>query len=545
MDTILSQLKQVTNNYITKNINTGDKIIDVAISVIILAIFDMISKYLISFFSDFSFGKKIGKHPWDFDPLKVKKISEDDLKKYKYCVNTAYYTSLRNNSADQYFYDLIHNWIDENFGEKCTRQHAVKCCLKFDQSSNAPIDVDITTKNIKKIIINVNRLERQHIFMPIWAYKDQNKIEYIYICNNILWSNSIEELNKLIKIVSNCSYDKAIQLSNVSTETKYKDLEIVELTESWKDDKKDFSRSYKNVGYVNKNKTFDKIFFDEKDKLLEMIHKYQNKTLYPSGLGLDNKLGILLYGPPGTGKTGTIFCVANLLKKPVLLINSLKVKKSTIISAVNDVKKTHIIVLDEFDHLLQELKINETVTHGFFSECHPMAIALMAKQKQLEEKYKKNQNNSENSESTEKLEDKNKKSEKSSESTYKDLPDDVFMYKLLDSFGDDDDRLIIATTNNPNMVNPVLLRPGRFDMKLCLTYCSLNMFKNIAQKVFDVNTYLENPENLEKVNKILELNITPLILINTLVLSKSLEECIEKLSKQKQKFYDKKPEEES
>jgi len=128
---------------------------------------------------------------------------------------------------------------------------------------------------------------------------------------------------------------------------------------------------YTRVGIVNKNKTFDKIFFDEKYKLLEMLEKYKDKTIYPPSLGLDNKLGILLYGPPGTGKTGTIFCVANWLKKPILLINSLKVKKSTIINSVNELKKTHIIVLDEFDHLLQELKIDDMCTYsGFFGNDH-------------------------------------------------------------------------------------------------------------------------------------------------------------------------------
>ena len=53
MDTILSQIKQVTNNYITKKIDTGDKIIDVAISVIILAIFDMMIKFITSYYLNY------------------------------------------------------------------------------------------------------------------------------------------------------------------------------------------------------------------------------------------------------------------------------------------------------------------------------------------------------------------------------------------------------------------------------------------------------------------------------------------------------------
>ena len=46
---------------------------------------------------------------------------------------------------------------------------------------------------------------------------------------------------------------------------------------------------------INNNKTtFDHIFFNDKDKIINLIDKLQNKKI--------NKLGLLLYGEPGTGK---------------------------------------------------------------------------------------------------------------------------------------------------------------------------------------------------------------------------------------------------
>lgn len=565
METIFAQIKQLTNNYITKTIDTGDKIIDVAINVIIMALIDMIIKYINSYCKKLYNREKLGKNPWEFDPLKVKKISEDEVKKYKYNTHCEYNVSIRLTNKDRYFSDLVYKWIETTFGEKCSRLHSLCCDLSTNDNCNyGSGGLLISNKNITDLIVNVTEVHRKYIFMPIWGYYDKGNIEYIYIYNQYLWSNSMEELNKFIKHISKFVVEKYEAILPIQ-EKQLKSLEIVELQESWKPDKSDFAKSYKNVGYVNKNKTFDKIFFDEKEKLLEMIDKYQNKTIYPSGLGLDNKLGILLYGPPGTGKTGTIFCVANLLQKPILLINSLKVKKSTIISAVNEVKKTHIIVLDEFDHLLQELKIdNFHYRGGFFNDGgeshyyphHHHVLNVKEKAKIMEkhllfENDDNTDNNSKDNNSKDSKDGKDTKNdaknddkiEEKTEMNYKDLPNDVFMYKLLDSFGDDDDRIIIATTNNPNMVNPVLLRPGRFDMKLCLGYCSMNMFINIAQKVYDINTYIQDPNNLEKIKCILTLNITPLILINSLILSKSLEECIDKLSKQKQKSYNRHPEE--
>lgn len=543
MDIILAQVKNVMSNYATKNIDTGDKIFDVAIGVVLLALFDMIVKFVTGLYTSFNSKQILGKNPWDFDPLLVKKISEDDVKKYKYSLLTGYPTRLKIIGDEMHFSDNIYYWIDTIFSEKCSRQFTTKCHFLDNIQRCEAFEVNNT--NIKSLVININQQDKSQIFMPIWAYCNNNQLEYIYVYNYALWSNSMDELKKCINHISKFTVEKfeLFTEKNVKQKNaKQKDLEIVELTELWKDDKKEYSKSYKQVGFVNKNKTFDKIYFDEKDKLLEMIEKYQSKTIYPSSLGLDNKLGILLYGPPGTGKTGTIFCVANLLQKPILLINSLKVKKSTIIAAVNDVKKTHIIVLDEFDHLLNELRVSSTPAYGgFFSEAYSYHhTQIQNVHAQIKAKTKKNNDHVENIE----CEEQTTKTV-SAEDSYKDLPNDVFMYKLLDSFGDDDGRLIIATTNNPNMVSPVLLRPGRFDMKLCLGYCSLEMFVNITQKIFDINEYIKNQQNLDNIMKILKLNITPLVLINTLVLSNTLDECLCKLSKEKQKNYYKKPNEDT
>lgn len=75
------------------------------------------------------------------------------------------------------------------------------------------------------------------------------------------------------------------------------------------------------VGHVSPHKTFDRLFYDQKQQLIELLKKFQSKTMYPSNIPMDNKLGILLYGPPGTGKTGTISAIANMLKLHMRVIN--------------------------------------------------------------------------------------------------------------------------------------------------------------------------------------------------------------------------------
>lgn len=522
MDVVTTQIKNILNSYTSKHVNTGDKIIDVAISVIVLALFDHIIKYLVEIWKNFNKTKqnisKFGPEPWNFNPHDVEFVNEIEVKNFKYrldVINTS--SKFRSPIFSCTFCNDVVIWIENTFGYPCVKKSSTTTCIFID-SNNKHIQT-LTNNNADNLRIAVNTSDKIH--MPIWHYDTNIGKDYVYFSENFIWSNSLEELHKCVNHIIQTSVNK--HRSIINDNTQLQNLEITELEEKYNTSVSEFQPKYKHVGYVNKNKTFDKLFFDEKNNLLEMIEKYQTKTMHPTGLGLDNKLGILLYGPPGTGKTGTIFCIANMLKKPILLINSLKVKKTTILTAINDMKKTHVIVLDEFDHMLEELKMSDLKHSGFFNR----AIHHLPKQE------KKENDNSVNETQSIIIPPVH----------HEDLPNEVFLYKMLDSFGDDEDRIIIATTNNPDKVNPVLLRPGRFDMKLCLGYCSFQMFCDITNNVYNLDEYLNNQEIKDRIDDILKLNITPLVLINCIALSTSFDNFITMLSKQKQKYYNKKPSE--
>jgi len=59
-----------------------------------------------------------------------------------------------------------------------------------------------------------------------------------------------------------------------------------------------------------------------------------------------------------------------------------------------------------------------------------------------------------------------------------------YLLSKLDGLEDCTNRIIIATTNHPENINPVLLRPGRFDIKLCLDNCTKNMYHDILKSYF-------------------------------------------------------------
>ncbi len=259
------------------------------------------------------------------------------------------------------------------------------------------------------------------------------------------------------------------------------------------------------------------MYFDNKQYILDWVNKFQNKEMYPKGLSLVNKLGILLYGPPGTGKTGFICALANYLKRDILMINALNIgnsEQNKLRDTIYKYKSTHIIVFDEFDYVLKST-IPESNEYEKYSELLTQTTDTTERKNifQLMQKSKNELNNT--------------------------TLDNRFILSLLDGIGNDEDRIIVATTNNPENINPAFIRPGRFDVVQKLGFCSFTMFKNIVLTKY--NTYTDEffKTKKEEIDNILSLNITPLVLINNLVTSNSMDELFNLLRKLKQQNYNK------
>lgn len=258
------------------------------------------------------------------------------------------------------------------------------------------------------------------------------------------------------------------------------------------------------AGYISPNKTFDTLFYTQKEELMHILNKFRLGKMYPSHVPMDNKLGIMLYGPPGTGKTGTISAIANFLGRNITIINFSEISSTDDFDTIfnhNRYNET-IFVFDEFDYLLDVLGSNKDKDSNEMDWGKILMVAEGEERKQILESIRQN---------TQQL----KKNISVS-----------YLLQKLDGLESSDGRVIIATTNNPDKINPALMRPGRFDLKLCLGNCTQDMYGKILE-----NFYKDEKNVYDRVTdaKIPSLKYSPLEIINLAMQSETLDILLEKI----------------
>lgn len=467
LNIITEQIKQLINIFLVKNIVTGDRVLDGTVCIIFNTLFSLFGQIIYKFILEkYNTYKNINKVETD-SPTDInhEQFNYDDYKmediiKYKF-VNNEYE-----------IYRLCISWIKKNYKTYNTNKQIFTV-----YSSN---QTNIAENSLKNII------------MPIWKYKNinTNKYDYIWFVNETIYSNNFNELLKLLNDIYKSPSTNKIN-SNIC-------VNILSI--------KHGSIFINNLGAINSTCVFENIHFDKKPQLLSVLDKFKENSMYPEGLAISNKLGILLYGPPGTGKTGCISAIANYLDREIFMIDELNYENyKCIFDYLYSIQKKinkYVIVFDEIDYIL-------------CSDNEKINLNLENQLTELKEKLLYTENKEERTNITNKIK------------LLKENNNNNFIKAILnflDGVSDMSGRIIIATTNNPEKINPLFLRPGRFDLKLKLGYCSKQMFIDIIEKKFP-NFMTENKQNIN-IDQLLEKNITPLVLINSMLKSNTFDELI-------------------
>ncbi|KAE8707932.1 hypothetical protein F3Y22_tig00110368pilonHSYRG00010 [Hibiscus syriacus] len=167
-----------------------------------------------------------------------------------------------------------------------------------------------------------------------------------------------------------------------------------------------------------------------KTALIEDLDRFTRRREFYRRVGKAWKRGYLLYGPPGTGKSSLVAAMANYLRFDVYDLDIKEVQcDSDLRRLLIGTGNRSIIVIEDIDTSLDSAEDEKVTLSGLLN----------------------------------------------------------FIDGLWSSCGDE--RIIVFTTNHKDRIDPVLLRPGRMDMHLHMSYCTFSGFKTLASNYLGIQDH--------------------------------------------------------
>ncbi|KAJ1266681.1 hypothetical protein BS78_08G170700 [Paspalum vaginatum] len=219
--------------------------------------------------------------------------------------------------------------------------------------------------------------------------------------------------------------------------------------------------------------TFGTLAMDpaEKDDIVDELRAFRDAKDYYAKVGRAWKRGYLLYGPPGTGKSTMIAAMANFLDYDVYDLELTAVKNNTELRKLFiETTGKSIIVIEDID----------------------CSVDLTAKRKDKKsstaaaggEKKKSSSDGSGDGDDKPKL-PMDPDRDDATKVTLSGLLN--FIDGLWSACGGE--RIIIFTTNHKDKLDPALIRRGRMDRHIEMSYCRFQAFKVLASNYLDVQEH--------------------------------------------------------
>lgn len=259
---------------------------------------------------------------------------------------------------------------------------------------------------------------------------------------------------------------KTIKLFTVVYENMYGNL-----ADSWRPVKLDHPATFETLAMET----------NLKNSILEDLQRFLRRKDHYRKVGKAWKRGYLLYGPPGTGKSSLIAAMANYLNFDVYDLELTEVRcNSELRKLLVATQNRSILVVEDIDCTIE---LQDRIAEARDSNFHGH------NQKQV---------------------------------TLSGLLN--FIDGLWSSCGDE--RIIVFTTNHKEKLDPALLRPGRMDVHIHMSYCTPCEFKTLASNYLGIKEHALFGEIEEAIRTT---QVTPAEVAEQLLRSDDLETLLQDL----------------
>ena len=339
-----------------------------------------------------------------------------------------------------------------------------------------------------------SKIKIETISVELYSYK--------LSVNNIITflDNITDEYNNYIENIRNNKIYIYTYLG--SSNNRHSDYDSDRIIDKWEECEFNSSRNFQNL------------FFEYKCELINKLDFFKNNKEWYIREGHPYTLGIGLYGPPGTGKTSIIKCIANKLKRNLIIIPLSKIKTQREFSECYFEKiynrqnqknidfKEKIIVFEDIDCMCDI--VNSRDSESSEDKCNDLVNIdknLDKNTKLLSSIYNKL--------NTDKDKDVNENVVLHIDDKSKDDKITLsYILNIIDGIRETPDRILIITSNYYDKLDKALIRPGRIDITLEMKNASKDIIKSMYNHYY--NSIL--PDDLY--NKIKDYKLSPAKIVN-------------------------------